>query len=50
MVFLKCAKNEGIAVCFPKETILKEIAAKIKLIQHFFFDLFWELSQLPSRI
>jgi hypothetical protein len=37
-------KNDGITVYLPKETILKEMAAKIKLRQHFFFDLVWELS------
>jgi transposase len=30
-------KNGGIAVYVPKETILNEMAAKIKLSQHFFF-------------
>jgi hypothetical protein len=29
-VFLKRGKNDGIAVCVPKETILKEMAAKIE--------------------
>jgi hypothetical protein len=42
-VLLKHGKNDGIAVYVPKETILKEMAAKIKLSQHFFFDLVWEL-------
>jgi hypothetical protein len=41
-------KNDGIAVYVPKETILKEIAAKIKLNQHFFFDLVRELSNRTS--
>jgi hypothetical protein len=27
---LKCGKNDGIAVYVPKETILKEMAAKIE--------------------
>jgi hypothetical protein len=27
---LKCEKNDGIAVYVPKETILKEMAAKIE--------------------
>jgi hypothetical protein len=44
-VLLKRGKNDGIAVYVPKETILKEMAAKIKLSQHFFFDLVWELSE-----
>jgi hypothetical protein len=30
-------KNDGIAVYIPKETILKDMIAKIKLRQHFFF-------------
>jgi hypothetical protein len=38
-------KKDGIYV--PKETILKEMAAKIELSQHFFFDLVWELSNTP---
>jgi hypothetical protein len=29
-------ENDGIAVYVPKDTILKEMAAKIKLSQHFF--------------
>jgi hypothetical protein len=29
IVLLKHGKHEGIAVCFPMETILKEMAAKI---------------------
>jgi hypothetical protein len=41
-------KNDGIAVYVPKEAILKETAAKIKLSQHFFFDLVWELSNRAS--
>jgi hypothetical protein len=40
---LKHGKN-NVDVCIPKETILKEMAAKIKLSQHFFFDLVQELS------
>jgi hypothetical protein len=31
MVLLKCGKNDGITVYIPKETILKEMAAKIEL-------------------
>jgi hypothetical protein len=46
-VLLKHGKNYGIAVHVPKETILKEMAAKIKLRQHFFFDLVQELSNSP---
>jgi hypothetical protein len=41
-VLLQRGKNDGITVYVPKETILKEMAAKIKLSQHFFFDLVWE--------
>jgi hypothetical protein len=29
-VLLKCGKNDGIAAYIPKETILKEMAAKIE--------------------
>jgi hypothetical protein len=29
-VFSKCGKNDGIAVYVPKETVLKEMAAKIE--------------------
>jgi hypothetical protein len=36
-VLLKCGKNYGIDVYVPKETILKEMAAKIELCQHFFY-------------
>jgi hypothetical protein len=43
-VLLKFGKNNGIAVYVPKETFFKEMAAKIKLSQHFFFNLFRELS------
>jgi hypothetical protein len=43
-VLLKCGKNDGIAVYIPKATLFKEMAAKTKLSQHFFFDLFQELS------
>jgi hypothetical protein len=46
-VLSKCVKNDVIAVYGPKETILKEIAAKIELSQHFFFDLVRELSDKP---
>jgi hypothetical protein len=50
MVLLKHGKNGGITVYVPKETMLKEIAAKMKLNQHFFFDLVWELSDGTSYI
>jgi hypothetical protein len=30
MVLLKCGRNDGIAIYFPKKTILKEMAAKIE--------------------
>jgi hypothetical protein len=43
-VLLKRGKNDEIALCVPKETILKEMAAKIKLSQLFFFDQVRELS------
>jgi hypothetical protein len=46
-VLLNHGKNDGIAVHIPKETILKEMAADIKLSQHFFFDLVRELSNTP---
>jgi hypothetical protein len=42
-VLLKRGKNDGIAVCVPKKTILKEMAVKIKLSHHFFSYLVWEL-------
>jgi hypothetical protein len=38
-VLLKRGKDDGLTVSISKETILKEMAAKIKLSQHFFFDL-----------
>jgi hypothetical protein len=41
-------KNNGIAVYIPKETILKEMAAKIKLSQCLFFDLVRELTNSTS--
>jgi hypothetical protein len=40
-VLLKHGKNDGIAVYVAKETVLKEMAAKI--------DLVWELSNNPHR-
>jgi hypothetical protein len=39
VVFLKCGKNDGITVYVPKETILKEVAAKIEQVKPAF--LFW---------
>jgi hypothetical protein len=36
-VLLKRENNNGITVYVPNETILKEMAAKIKLSQHIFF-------------
>jgi hypothetical protein len=50
-VLLKLGKNDGIAVYVLKETILKEMAAKIsKLSLHFFFDLVRELSDTPRML
>jgi hypothetical protein len=43
-VLLKRGENDGITVYIPEETILKEMAAKIRLSQHFFFDQVRELS------
>jgi hypothetical protein len=43
-------KTDGIAVYVPKETILKEMAAKIKLSQHFFFYLVRELCDSISIV
>jgi hypothetical protein len=43
-------KNDGIAVYIPKETILKEMVAKIKLNQHFFFDLIQEFSDKTLEV
>jgi hypothetical protein len=40
-------KKDGIAVYVPKETILKEMAVKIKLSQYFVFDLVQEHSDTP---
>jgi hypothetical protein len=39
-------KNGGITARFPKDTIL-QMATKIKLSQHFSFDLVPELSDTP---
>jgi hypothetical protein len=33
MVLLKRGKNDGITVYIPKETILKEVAAKIEKVK-----------------
>jgi hypothetical protein len=44
MVPLKHGKNDGITVYDLQETILKEMAAKIKLSQHFFSDLVREIT------
>jgi hypothetical protein len=49
-VLLKRGENNGIAVYVPGETILKEITAKIKLSQNFFFDLFREVSDRTSYL
>jgi hypothetical protein len=46
-VLLKREKNDVI-IYIPKETILKEVVAKIKLSQHLFFDLVRELSDSTS--
>jgi hypothetical protein len=32
-VLLKCRKNDGIAIYAPKETVLKEMAAKIEEVK-----------------
>jgi hypothetical protein len=47
-VLSKRGKNDGITVYIPKETILKETAAKIKLSQHFFLHVVQELSNSTS--
>jgi hypothetical protein len=39
MVLLKHGKNDGIAVHVPKETILKEMAAKIEQVKPAFLFL-----------
>jgi hypothetical protein len=46
-VHLKHGENDGITVYIPKKTILKEMAAKIKLSQYFFSDLVQVLSDTP---
>jgi hypothetical protein len=48
-VLLKRGKNGGIGVYIPKETILKEMAAKIEYIKRaFLFDLVQEFSDSTS--
>jgi hypothetical protein len=48
---LNHGENDGIIIYVPKETILKEIAAKSqKLSQHFFLDLIWEFSNKPHML
>jgi hypothetical protein len=47
-VLLKHGKNGAIAVYVPNETILKEVAAKIKWSQYLFLYLVWEFSDTPS--
>jgi hypothetical protein len=47
-VFLNHGKNDGTSVYVRKETILKEMAAIIKLSQHFIFDQVWELFDSTS--
>jgi hypothetical protein len=44
-VLLKCGKNYRITVYVFRETLLKEMADKIKLSQHLFFTLVRELAQ-----
>jgi hypothetical protein len=48
ILLLKHGNNAGIAVCIPKETILKEIAAKVEYVKAAFFNLVWELSSGTS--
>jgi hypothetical protein len=48
VVLLKRGKKDGIAVYVPMESILKQMAAIIKLSQHFFLDLVQELSDRYS--
>jgi hypothetical protein len=50
MVLLMHGKNNGIAVYVPKETIVKEMATKIKISQHFFLDLIRELSDICRQM
>jgi hypothetical protein len=42
-------EKDWIAVHVPEKAILKEMAAKIKFSQHFFFYLVWELSVSTSK-
>jgi hypothetical protein len=46
--FWSVEKNYAIAVYVPMKTILKKMAAKIELIQHFFFDLVREFFDRTS--
>jgi pimeloyl-ACP methyl ester carboxylesterase len=46
-VLLMCGRNDGIAVHIPKESVLKEMAAKIQEVKPAFFDLVEELSDRP---
>jgi hypothetical protein len=46
-VLLERGKNDEMAAYVSKETIMKEVAAKIKLSQRFFFYLARELSDTP---
>jgi hypothetical protein len=45
-VLLKRVKNNGTVVYVPKETVLKEMAAKMKLNHNFFLRLVRELSYI----
>jgi hypothetical protein len=49
-VLLKRGENDGIAVYIPKETTLKEMAAKIEQVKPAFFDLVQELANKPHSI
>jgi hypothetical protein len=49
-LLLKHWKNDRIAVYVPKETILKEMTTKIKLSQHFFFDLDDHISEVQNNL
>jgi hypothetical protein len=49
-VLAKHGKNNRITVYILKEPILKATAARIKLSQHFFFDLVQELSNSISYV
>jgi hypothetical protein len=48
-MLLKHGKNDEFTVYVPKETILNEMAAKMrKLSQHLFFGLVWKLFNSTS--